>query len=140
MPICELADAMRSWETWKWLNTIITKRFTKIRLLDKGWLMITEFYYKKGDYKKALHYINKALNIDGDNPDYWKKCGKIHVALRDFDNADFAYKHAIDMGNYELDTWFSWAEVSKLDNNLDTALGILSQCQEFFPGSRGNPI
>ncbi|MGB5273456.1 MAG: tetratricopeptide repeat protein [Flavobacteriaceae bacterium] len=102
-------------------------------LLDKGWLMITEFYYKKGDYKKALHYINKALNIDGDNPDYWKKCGKIHVALRDFDNADFAYKHAIDMGNYELDTWFSWAEVSKLDNNLDTALGILSQCHEFFP-------
>tara|TARA_R110002167_G_scaffold58047_21_gene164825 strand:+ start:362 stop:1762 length:1401 start_codon:yes stop_codon:yes gene_type:complete len=104
-------------------------------LLDKGWLVITEFYYKKSDYKKALHYINKALNIDGDNPDYWKKCGKIHAALRDFDNADFAYKHAIELGNYELDTWLNWADVSLLDKNLDNALEILAQGLEFYPKS-----
>ncbi len=104
-------------------------------LLDKGWLVITEFYYRKGDYKKALHYINKALNIDGDNPDYWKKCGKIHTALLDLDNADFAYKHAIDMGNYDLDTWLSWADVSRMDNNLDAALKILTQGLDFYPKS-----
>jgi len=46
-------------------------------LLDKGWLIITDFYYKKEEYGKALQYINKALNIDGHNPEYWKKCGKM---------------------------------------------------------------
>ncbi len=104
-------------------------------LLDKGWLVITEFYYKKEDYKKALYYINKALNIDGDNPRYWKKCGKIHTALKDYDNADFSYKHSIDMGNYELDTWLSWSEVAVLDNNLEAALQILTQGHEFYPES-----
>ena len=41
-------------------------------LLDKGWLAITDFYFNNKDYEKALYYINKALNIDGDNPMYWK--------------------------------------------------------------------
>ncbi len=104
-------------------------------LLDKGWLVITEFYHRKGDFKKALYYINKALNIDGDNPEYWKKCGKIHTALRDFDNADFAYKHAVDLGNYELDTWLNWSEVSRMDDNPGTAIQILSQGAEFYPES-----
>ncbi len=102
-------------------------------LLDKGWLVITEFYCKKEDYKKALYYINKALNIDGDNPSYWKKCGKIHAALQDYDNADFSYKHAIDLGNYEMDTWLSWASVAVLDHRLNDALEIVSQGQEFYP-------
>ncbi len=104
-------------------------------LLDKGWLVITEFYYKKGDYAKALQYINKALNIDGDNPEYWKRCGKIHVAMADFEGADIAYKQAIDMGSYELETWLNWAQVSLMAHNYDTAIEILSQGHEFHPES-----
>ena len=33
-------------------------------LLDKGWIAITKFYYKKQDFQKGLYYINKAINID----------------------------------------------------------------------------
>jgi len=104
-------------------------------LLDKGWLVITEFYYKREEYTKALHYINKALNIDSDNPEYWKKCGKIHVALKDFDNADMAYKQAIDSGSFELETWLNWANVSRMAQNYDTAIEILSQGSQFHPES-----
>ena len=39
-------------------------------LLDKGWLAITEFYFRLKKFKKALHYANKATNIDSDNPLY----------------------------------------------------------------------
>lgn len=104
-------------------------------LLDKGWLVITEFYYRKEEYAKALHYINKALNIDGDNPDYWKKCGKIHVAMCNFDEADLAYKQAVDMGSYDLETWLSWASVSQRAENYNAAIEILSQAQKLFSDS-----
>jgi len=104
-------------------------------LLDKGWLVITEFYYKRQQYNKALYYINKALNIDGDNPEYWKKCGKIQLALNDFNSADMAYKQAIDVGSYELDTWLNWADVSRMACNYDNALEILNQANEFYPQS-----
>ena len=102
-------------------------------LLDKGWLAITDFYYKKGDPKKALYYINKALNIDGENPLYWKKCAQINTALKDFHKADFAYKQAVDLGNYELDTWLKWSRVTFNNNDLGSTIQILKQGKEFYP-------
>ena len=70
-------------------------------LLDKGWLAITKFYCKLKDFKKALKYINKAINIDGENPLYWKKNGEIFSELKNYDEADFAFKQAVELGNYE---------------------------------------
>ncbi|MBT8297162.1 MAG: hypothetical protein KJO52_02435, partial [Maribacter sp.] len=79
--------------------------------------------------------INKALNIDGENPTYWKKCARINIALKNYDQADFSFKQAVDLGNYELDTWLSWATVAKENKDYDAGLHILSQGQEFYPDS-----
>ena len=102
-------------------------------LLDKGWLAITDFYYRLKNYEKAAYYINKATNIDGENPMYWKKCGKINTALNRYDEADFAYKQAVDFGNYELDTWMLWADVVQKNKDLEAAIQILTQGKEFHP-------
>lgn len=102
-------------------------------LLDKGWLAITDFYYRKKDYKKALYYINKAINIDEENALYWKKCAKINKALKNYDEADFAYKQAVDLGNFEMETWLSWTEVVLHCNDAESALQILEQGLEFYP-------
>jgi tetratricopeptide (TPR) repeat protein len=102
-------------------------------LLDKGWLAITDFYSRKKNYKRALYYVNKAINIDGENPLYWKKCAGIHNALRNYDEADFAYKQAVELGNYELDTWLNWAEVVVANEDLNSAIEILAQGQQFYP-------
>ena len=104
-------------------------------LLDKGWLAITNFYFYKSNFEKALYYINKALNIDGENPNYWKKCARINVSLKNYDQADFAYKQAVDLGNYELDTWLNWANVAKENKDYISSLHILAQGQEFYPES-----
>ncbi len=104
-------------------------------LLDKGWLAITDFYFRRKNYEKALYYINKAMNIDGENPNYWKKCAHINNALGQFDHADFAYKQSVDLGNYELRTWLGWADVAMRNQDLPGAIHILSQGQEFYPES-----
>ncbi|ADV50013.1 Tetratricopeptide TPR_1 repeat-containing protein [Cellulophaga algicola DSM 14237] len=102
-------------------------------LLDKGWLAITDFYYRLKNYEKAAYYINKATNIDGENPIYWKKSGKISAALHKYDEADFAFKQAIDFGNYELDTWLQWAYVVEKNKDFESAITILTQAKEFHP-------
>ena len=104
-------------------------------LLDKGWLAITDFYFNKDNYDKALYYINKALNIDGENPTYWKKSANINAALKHFDQADFSFKQAVDLGNYELNTWLGWADVAKENEDYDSGLHILTQGREFYPES-----
>ena len=102
-------------------------------LLDKGWLAITDFYYRKKDFKKALYYINKAINIDEENSLYWKKCAKINKALENYDEADFAYKQAVDLGNFELETWLSWTAVVLQCDDAESAFQILKQGLEFYP-------
>ncbi len=102
-------------------------------LLDKGWIAITEFYCRKKNHEKALYYINKAINIDGENPLYWKKCAGIHKILKNLDEADFAYKQTVELGNYEVDTWLNWASVVKATSDLASAVQILVQGFEFYP-------
>ena len=102
-------------------------------LLDKGWIAITELYFKKGDFEKALFYINKALNIDVENSLYWKKCAKINTALNNYGQADYAYRQAVDLGNYELDTWLKWADATHWNKDFDSAVQILAQGREFYP-------
>jgi tetratricopeptide (TPR) repeat protein len=104
-------------------------------LLDKGWLAITDFFYDRKKYEKAFFYINKALNIDGENAVYWSKCAKINRALQKYDQADYAFKQAVDLGNYELNTWLKWAEVSQLNKDEASAVQILKQGKEFHPES-----
>lgn len=102
-------------------------------LLDKGWLAITNFYMRIKKFTKARDYINKAINIDGENPTYWKRCALIHRALGDLDEADYAFKQAVDLGNYELETWLCWAEVLRLNRETEAAAQVLLQGAEFHP-------
>ncbi|WP_350290866.1 tetratricopeptide repeat protein [uncultured Croceitalea sp.] len=104
-------------------------------LLDKGWIAITEFYFRKEEYPKALKYINKAINIDGENPLYWQRSGQIYTALENYDEADFAFKQSVDLGNYELHTWLDWAKVLQKMTDFNSAAQVLLQGLEFYPES-----
>lgn len=104
-------------------------------LLDKGWLAITDYFLGRKEYLKAREYIDKALNIDSENPTYWKRSGVIHKALGAVHEADFAFKQATELGNYELETWLLWAEVLRSSGELQTAAAILQQALDFHPES-----
>lgn len=104
-------------------------------LLDKGWLAITDYYFRNKNFEKALFYVNKAINIDGENAYYWKKCAHIHKALQNFIEADYSFKQAVELGNYEEDTWTDWAYVAHVNKDLEGAIQILQQGLEFYPES-----
>lgn len=102
-------------------------------LLDKGWIAITKYYNKQQNYQKALYYINKAINIDCDNVMYWKLYAQINHRLNFLEEAERGYKKTLDLGNYELDTWLSRADI--LINLGECEAGALNliQAAEFYP-------
>lgn len=102
-------------------------------LLDKGWIAITKFYNKKHNYQKALYYINKAINIDSDNVIYWKLYAQINHRLNFFEEAERGYKKTLDLGNYELSTWLSRADILIRLGEHDAAILNLIQAAEFYP-------
>ena len=104
-------------------------------LLDKGWIAITKFYTKHQNYQKALYFINKAVNIDNDNVLYWKLYAQINQRLNFLEEAERGYKHALDLGNYELDTWLSRTDILINLGEYEASIFNLLQALEFYPES-----
>ena len=102
-------------------------------LLDKGWIAITKFYNKKQNYQKALFYINKAINIDGENVVYWKLYAQINHRLNFLEEAERGYKKTLDLGNYELQTWLSRTDILIALGEYNAAIINLIQAAEFYP-------
>jgi len=104
-------------------------------LLDKGWIAITNFYNKNKNYQKALHYINKAINIDSENVVYWKLYAQINQRLHFFEEAERGYKKTLELGNYELDTWLARADILINLGEYEAAIFSLIQTAEFYTES-----
>ncbi len=102
-------------------------------LLDKGWIAITKFYMKRLDYQKALHYINKAVNIDGENVLYWKLFATINKRLNFLEEAEMGYKRTLELGNYELETWIDRSDILTALGEYNAAIFNLIQATEFYP-------
>ena len=104
-------------------------------LLDKGWIAITKYYNKNQDYQNALHYINKAINIDEDNVMYWKLYAQINQRLNFLEESERGYKRTLELGNYELDTWISRGDILIKLGEYEAAIFNFEQCVEFYPES-----
>lgn len=101
-------------------------------LLDKGWIAITKFYCKNKNYQKALFYINKAINIDVDNVIYWKLYAMINYRLDFLEEAENGYKKTLELGNYELESWLSRADILTQLGDYGMAIDNLVQAAEFY--------
>lgn len=102
-------------------------------LLDKGWIAITSFYNRAQDYQKALFYINKAINIDTENVIYWKLYAQLNQRLNFLEEAERGYKKTLELGNYELKTWLSRADILIQLGEYEAAIFNLDQTLEFYP-------
>jgi len=103
-------------------------------LLDKAWVNITSYYVKTNDYAKALEYIEKAISIDSENKTYWKKYGEINKELGFIEEAEKGFGKAIELNDFELDTWVSWIDTLIKVGNTNEALQTLLAAAEYFPG------
>lgn len=110
-----------------------TKCVEEDALLDKGWIAITDFYYRKKNFQKALYYIEKALNIDTENVLYWKRYAKINKRLCLFEEAEHGFRRSIELGNYEMETWLSRCDILIELGEYDAAINNLLQATEFYP-------
>lgn len=102
-------------------------------LLDKGWIAITDFYMRQKNFQKALFFVNKALNIDNQNRLYWKRYAAINKEMNFFEEAEVGYRRAVELGDFEIDTWLFWVDILQFLGEFDTAVETLLQAGEYFP-------
>ncbi|KJD33616.1 tetratricopeptide repeat protein [Tamlana nanhaiensis] len=101
--------------------------------LDKGWIALTRFFYKKKDYNKALSYINSALNINSENATIWKLYSQINQRLKFYEEAEKGFKKTLELGNYELNTWLSRGDLLIKLGEPEAAIFNFEQAVDFYP-------
>ncbi|MBF6608037.1 MAG: tetratricopeptide repeat protein [Flavobacterium sp.] len=104
-------------------------------LLDKGWIAITDFYVRQKNHQKALFYVNKAIAIDNQNRLYWKRYASINKEMNFFEEAEFGYRKAVELGDFQLDTWLFWVDILQFLGEFESATQTLLQATEYFPES-----
>ena len=103
--------------------------------LDKGWMRITKFFMAKKDYQKALFYINKAIDIDGDNAAYWLLYSTINERLSLLEEAERGYKRTLELGDCELSTWLARGDILIKLGEYEAAKFNFVQALEYHPKS-----
>lgn len=101
-------------------------------LLDKGWIAITDYYVRQKNFQKALYYVNKAIAIDGENLLYWKRYAAINKELDQFEEAEYGYRKAIELGDEELDTLLFWADTLLFIGEYYSAIDTLLEANVNF--------
>ena len=102
---------------------------------DKGWMGISIFYFSKKDFFKSLFYVNKAIDIDDENADYWLFYSKINERLNYLEEAERGYKKTLELGNCSLETWLSRGDILIKLGELEAAKYNFVQALEHHPKS-----
>lgn len=78
---------------------------------DRGWVEIAKFYFAKKDNLKALFYINKAIDIDEQNPKYWHFYSKINKRLNYYEEAERGFKRTLECGDNSVEIWIERGDI-----------------------------
>ena len=102
---------------------------------DKGWIQIAHFYFSKKDDLKALFYVNKAIDIDDENVNYWLFYSKTNRRLNYLEEAERGFKKTLELGGTSLDTWIHRGDVLIELGEIEAAKYNFVQALEYYPKS-----
>jgi predicted Zn-dependent protease len=71
--------------------------------------------------------INKAISIEGDNPDYWFTLGRVLAENNQEGEARAAFKRATALDPANSEMWMYFAEFLHSRGKVDDAIGILKK-------------
>ncbi|EDM44781.1 TPR repeat containing protein [unidentified eubacterium SCB49] len=101
-------------------------------LLDKAWIAITDYYFRKKDFQKCFYYIEKALNVDSENVLYWKRYAAICKKLNLLEEAEHAYRRSLELGDTDIDTWIGRTDLLIHIGEFKAAVENLTQATEYY--------
>jgi tetratricopeptide (TPR) repeat protein len=100
---------------------------------DRGWIEIAKFYFTKKDNLKALFYVNKAIDIDEQNPKYWLFYSKINKRLNYFEEAERGFKKTLEYGDNSIEIWIERGDILIQLGEIEAAKFNFKQALDLHP-------
>lgn len=101
---------------------------------DKRVQQIAGFYYgNSGEYTKALKHLEKAVAIDKEFAPAYNNLGYCHMALKNFEAAEQAFKTYISLLPEQPNPYDSYAELMLKQGNYKTSIEYYQKALEQDP-------
>ncbi len=78
--------------------------------------------FQKGDYRNAIDYYDRAINLDKENEEYYIYRGQAYEKLKRLERAQNDYRHAIELKQNSSGAYFGLANTYYKMNELDSAI------------------
>ena len=109
-----------------------TKAVHEDPLLDKGWMLLTNLYFEKKNYLKALHFINKALQIDESNPLFWRTFAEVNLKLNFFEESVNAFYKCLELEDQSIEIYIGLADVLLFLGDYKDALKVIIKAKNIY--------
>lgn len=113
----------------KALNQQLAQDSLDHRLLTRR----AKLYLESGQLNKALHDINRSLEINSNNVDVYLTLAEVYFALGLPENCNTALLRALEIDRDDTRTHIKLAELSLLQQNYNMAMGYIMQALEISP-------
>ena len=89
--------------------------------------------FSKKDNLKALFYVNKAIDIDEQNPKYWHFYSKINKRLNYYEEAERGFKRTLECGDNSVEIWIERGDILIQLGEIETAKFNFKQALDQHP-------
>lgn len=93
--------------------------------LDKAWAKTAALYDKIANYDEAEYYINRALELDNANPDYYSNAIYYLLKQMKFEEAIKNLEKLVELKPLVFNTWYAYVETLIAIGEYDQALAVL---------------
>ena len=76
--------------------------------------------------------MEKGIDINSENKNYWKLYAKINIGLKLYEEADIGFQKIIELGEADESIWLAKSDILIKLGEYDHAIDILEKCYELF--------
>lgn len=100
--------------------------------LDKPLIALANLYFEKEEYKKTLFYLNMLIEIDDENPEYWRLYALSNLKISFFEEAAKSFQKCIDLGSNTLEIYMELVDTYYYIGDFKEAIRILLEAEIYY--------
>lgn len=100
--------------------------------LDKPLIALANLYFEKEDYQKTLFYLNMLIEIDDENPEYWRLYALSNLKISFFEEAAKSFQKCINLGNNTLEIYMELVDTYYYIGDFKEAIRVLLESEIYY--------
>ncbi len=128
-----IGECFEKMEQWDSALANYRKAVAKDEFLADGWLGIGIVLDYQGQHRECLSYVQKAIDLDADNADYWYVLAEVQEKLENFEAAKQAFERVLALEYADEDVWLDYSNLYFKQGVTERAVEVVLEGMAHHP-------